>query len=373
MRIQNTSEMVGFHIGGLSDKTVNTSGTANGTTNSDNTKNTKNAGRGNNGQKSSTNILASELNVNQQDSIAMKQINAHKKAMKGIIDQFSGDKKIDDNMTARRQHMNELDDQISENQAKVNQIEDSKQKIKDAFGVTDDSEEQKDLELLEKEQESMRPGSTVVLTQEEQKKLKSMGPQTEYQTAILSYDSMESEWNDQISAAKKEKINENETIKAINKELLKSHPMVDAQEEAEDIIKEAASEVIGMLIDEAKDHIDDKMDEEAKKAEKEAEKKAEEEKAAKKAKEDLNAGKAEEASPATVAQNGSNISNSNQSDSKAVVSSATNQTSEVTMDISKLQRAVSDQQQIQTEIKTLVMNNKMTPDDIKGIVVDAQR
>ena len=74
-----------------------------------------------------------------------------------------------------------------------------------------------------------------------------------------------------------------------------------------------------------------------------------------------------------MAQGDNNISNSNQSDPKTVASSATEQMREVTTDISKLQKAVSDQQQIQTEIKTLVMNNKITPDDIKGIVVDAQR
>ena len=331
MRIENNNEVIGFYIGGLSEK---------------------NDKRG---------ILASELTINQdnqEDSITMRKVQGQKDAIKTLVNQLTSDKKIDDDIESRRQHMRALDDEISVYQNEVAVIEGTKQKVKESFGISDDSEEQKNLELIEKQIESRKPNSAVVLSDAEKEKLAKIGPQTEYQTEMLAYDSIESEWKSRIESAKKEKMGENGIIKAIKKELLKVHPMIDAQGEAEEIKKEANSEVIAMMIDEAKNHIDEKQDE--------IEKAAEEKAAEEKTKEAEVAASQKEAIDKPLGTEGE----------------ATGKEMAVKMDekiqntgienMSQLQKAVNNQQQIQTEIKMLVLNQKLTPEDIKGIVVDEQ-
>lgn len=331
MRIENNNEVIGFYIGGLSEK---------------------NDKRG---------ILASELTINQdnqEDSITMRKVQGQKDAIKTLVNQLTSDKKIDDDIESRRQHMRALDDEISVYQNEVEVIEGTKQKVKESFGISDDSEEQKNLELIEKQIESRKPNSAVVLSDAEKEKLAQIGPQTEYQTEMLAYDSIESEWKSRIESAKKEKMGENGIIKAIKKELLKVHPMIDAQGEAEEIKKEANSEVIAMMIDEAKNHIDEKQDE--------IEKAAEEKAAEEKTKEAEVAASQKEAIDKPLGTEGE----------------ATGKEMAVKMDekiqntgienMSQLQKAVNNQQQIQTEIKMLVLNQKLTPEDIKGIVVDEQ-
>ena len=66
---------------------------------------------------------------------------------------------------------------------------------------------------------------------------------------------------------------EEETIKNVNLERLKTHPMVDAQKEAKKIEQSESKEVLGMLMEEGKDHVDDQIEKEKEEAKKAKEKK----------------------------------------------------------------------------------------------------
>lgn len=350
MKINNQSESAIIYMGNSTDRSKQANDANNENRSTRSSKNQKNTIN----QKNTTNVLATNLNMNQQDSVTMKKVKAQKEAMKTLLDQFTSDKKIDDDLKSRINHMSDLESEITTSQNEVKKLEDMKQQTKESFGVTDDSGEQENLELLEKQRESFKKGSKVKLTDEEKQKLSTMGPKTEYQTAILDYNAMEDVWNDKIKTASDEKIGENETIKAIKKSLLKTHPMVDAEGVADDIMDEANKEVVGMLIKEAKDHIDEEQDKNEEKVEK-----AKEEEKAKETKESEKKADKNDEEKTDKTSNSSNFSNS---------SNSSNSVSADNMD--RIQKADSEQQQFQVELKNLVQKQILTVDDTKGIVVD---
>ena len=350
MNIQNNKSTTDYK-GSITSGVTNRSNQANDTINNNYTSKTDK-------NKNRDSILATELNMNQQDSVTMKKVKAHKEAMKTIIDQFTSDKKIDDNLKSRREHISALNIEKEESQKEVNKIEDLKHQVKESFAVTDDSEEQGNLKLLEKQNESFKKGSLVKLTDQEKLKLKTMGPKTEYQLAILDYDKIQDVWKEKIKIATNEQQGEKGMIKGIMDALLQIHPMVDANIEAKDILDTANGEVIGMLIVEAKDHVDEEHDKEEEKATKEAEKKA---------KEEAIKEKAAQNNPALINNKSDSNSDINNSDKTSGPSSSNS-----IDNMSQIQNAASEQQKFQVELKNLVDNQKLTVDDSKGIVVDKQ-
>jgi hypothetical protein len=140
----------------------------------------------NNDKKHATNtIFAGNLSLN-QDTITDKKLQSQKQAMKAILDKFNQDHSIDQGLETRREHQKELSADMKLAADQISNINKMKQEVKEAYGITDDSDEQKSLELLEK---SMF--TTEELTEEEMKQLEAMGPLTEYQKTALRYDAMD--------------------------------------------------------------------------------------------------------------------------------------------------------------------------------------
>ena len=341
MRIDKNNATDGVHIAGLAAKHSRTnSGDGNGRVKSD--------------KKNITSVSASDLTINKQDSITMRNVKAQKDALKTVINQYTSDKMVTDGLEARRQHIRELDADIATSQKEISRIQNQKKQIKETSGVADDSEEQKNLELLEKKNESLKPRSKVVLTKEENEKLAKMGPPTEYQTAALAFDKEISSWDKKIEEAQKTIAAENSIIEGTKKNLLSIHPMVDAQGDAEKIKKQANEDIIGMLVSDAKKKTDEKQDKIEKEADKKADETAEQEKIREKIKE-----KTDEM---------------NKMQEKSKSSEKVNASENVTTtdNLSQIQKNDSDQKQIQAELMTLVANQKLIDDDTKGIVVDQQ-
>lgn len=217
-------------------------------------------------------IYAGNLNM-QQDKIAAKKVNAQKQAMKAILDKFSIEQQKDDNLKSHQENVEVLRAKSMSGREEVEKIEKIEQDLKDSYHIDDNSEEQKDLELLKKGKNDTFKNS---LTKEESQRLENMGELTDYQKEALHYDDIKQEWKDRVKEADNQVENENRTIEEIKVSRLKSAPMIDAREEADTILEAASKEVIGMLIDEAKEHINDKMEEDKEKIEEE--KKQEEEK-----------------------------------------------------------------------------------------------
>lgn len=223
-------------------------------------------------------IYAGGLAV-REDSISIKKKQAQKQAMKVLGDVFESEKKIDQSMDDMETKIQELRDENLGYYKEMSQIDSLREQRMEAYGVTIDSKEQQDLELLRKERDLGKPGTDTTLTEEEWQRLSEIHETgiSDYQRNMLELDEREEIYQEKISK------NEN-NIKGIRSALidtkierLKTHPMVDAEKDAEKIMEAANKEIYGELVNEGRKHIEEKIEEEKEKAEERAEKKEEEE------------------------------------------------------------------------------------------------
>lgn len=228
------------------------------------------------GKKST--IYAGEIAV-RPDSIAIKKKQAQKQAMKVLGDVFQSEKKIDQSMDEMAGKIQELRDENLGYHKELSQIVSMREQRMETYGISAESTEHQDLELLRKERDMGKPGDDVTLTQEERQCLSEIHETgiTDYQRDMLELDDRQKFYQENILK------NENQ-IKEISSALtdtkierLKTHPMVDAGKEAEKIMEAANKEIYGELVNEGRKHIEEKMEEEKEKVEERAEKKEEEE------------------------------------------------------------------------------------------------
>lgn len=274
------------------------------------------------------------------DPIAAKKEESQKKAMKIVGDAFKNDLKIDDDLNARRAKIDSLRKDRHDAKMAIKDIEDDRAALRDVYGIEEDSQEEKDLKLLEKEVKSKMPGSDIHLTKDDREaisKIKEKGL-SEYQQRSIEMLEYEVPYAVTAYEAEQEIMVENQIISATELERLKSHALVDAQKQAEAIMDEASREIVGMVADEAKDHIDEENEERKEKA------KAEEEK---------------------------------QEELEARIDAAREkrkENEELTEDILEgVQEATSvskDMNAAQQEIKEMMSKMKLIEDDIKGAAVD---
>lgn len=239
-------------------------------------------------QQNRTSIFAGDLGFH-QDAVTLRKQHAKKKALKLIGDVWAGDQKIDQNIADIKAKINELQEDIKANQEIVNQGEAQKEALRVQYGVEADSQEQKDLELLEKEADMRRLGNGpegVQLTEEEQARLNELKdpvtwtykiPLTEYQQRCLEIDGNQGVYESRILSAEQQIQAGYASIRGIRLERLKHHEMTDAQKEADEVMAQASRDVIGMLTEEAKDHVDETYEEQREEAKEKAEEKEEQE------------------------------------------------------------------------------------------------
>lgn len=236
---------------------------------------------GKNKSEKAGSIYAGNLNLMQFDKVAEKKIKAKRDALRTIIDTFSMEHKLDLQEEESQNYAKALEKERVNSFEEVNRVEELKEQTKKAYNIDPDSVEQKDLELLQKERDSLKGVSNEQLTAKELARLGEMPPMTSYQKTILHLDEMEDAWKKRYDDAGKEVKMIHQGIEESKVERLKSSPMVTAQKASEKILEEASKEVIGMLKQDAIDHIDEKLEEIKKKAE-EIEKKKEEQEELKK-------------------------------------------------------------------------------------------
>ncbi len=261
-----------------------------------------------NGVSKSGSIFMGNVNKD-SDNILMRKIQLRKEAMKGILDQFAADSKIDEDLKARENRMSDLDEQMSNLQKEYNNIEEKKAKLKEEYGITDDSQE---------------------------------GPE-EYNEQMKTYAYDQGKLKEEIDISQEEKLEHDSVIKATKKELLKTHPMADAQAVSKEMKLAASKEIAGMLMAEAKDHIDEEMEKQQEEAEKIKEKKEEQEEKLEAAKE-----KREE-----VQEHTENIA-------------------EAAEAVEDMQDPVEQQRKIQSGIKNLIDNKLLLEEDLKGLDVNEE-
>lgn len=211
--------------------------------------------------------------------IAQKRKEAQEAAWKVVKNAWDSDNSVDEMIQTRRNHYAELAALKKTATAELSDIADDKEALRQLYGVDADSQEQKDLALLEKAKDINSGVSTEELTEEERARLGELyqGERTEYQSRVLELHDRAVELKKQIADADKQMRDDTADIYAIKQERLKENPMLDAKNAAEDIMEAANQEIIGMAVQEAKEHIDEKMEEAQEEAEKNAKKQEERE------------------------------------------------------------------------------------------------
>ena len=285
------------------------------------------AGRNGQEEQKRNTIFMGDLNV-KKDPITQRKQYAQQKALKMVGDAWDVDWKIDQNIQDIRDKLRQLEDEYVENLGYIAEGDAQKEQLRQQYNVAPDSQEQKDLELLQKKADYMRHPDEVTLTEEERARLKAISgrpPETKEEVELLQRKAdaekfgLEVEWTEEEEALLKEmegvplteyqerclKIDEyqkiyetrndvikdqiaayNGSIRATRLERLKFREMEKAQKKAEEVMEAAGKEIIGMLMEEAKDHVDEEMEETKEEAEEKAEEEASQEEKIEERKED---------------------------------------------------------------------------------------
>lgn len=217
-------------------------------------------------------FFAGELNKDLfANKILEKKKEAQKKAMRVVGDAWESDRQIDEDLQERRDLISTLHQENQQAQSRINEINQRQEALKEEYGITEDSQEQKDLELLRREKQMLtNPESGERLSMDELKyvwKLREEGL-TDYQQKQLSLDGEKSHFQSIIDANQKTILEETAIIRGVRQERLKHHTMVEARNQAEEILDAASREIMGMLMEEAKEYVDEKSEENQEKAEK---------------------------------------------------------------------------------------------------------
>lgn len=225
----------------------------------------ENAGKSGAQENKSNTIYAGNLmeNLTLRDRIQQKKEQAQQRVLKIINDAWDGDKEIEKSIGESRDHIQEYQANYQDAQQKVNQIVEERKKLRENHHIAEDSQEQKDLDLLEKARVAANhPWSGTVLTDEEKErlaKIEDKGP-TEYQKQQLELSDTEWRYRESADRAEQRIQMENAVIRGIRGERRKHHPMANAQREAKEVLEAARDEIIGMVMQEAKDHVDEEQE-----------------------------------------------------------------------------------------------------------------
>lgn len=309
--------------------------------------------------KRSANNGPASILTGKTDPIEQKRDIARKRAYKIVSDAFSGEKKIDDDIKGRLGLMDHYESMLGEANDRIKEIDDRKESLRQEYGVEKDSQEQKDLEILEKYNNSKNRGK---LTSEELMRALELDSQgykdgyTEYQMRALELEKGKAPYMEQLQEAQKGLIEESGALRAIALERLKYHPIVDAKEDADKVMENASDEIKGMLMDEAVDHIDEKSEEEFEKAEESKEEKKEEEEKLEEIKE-----RREELEALADPEKAERERRQSENDSDVGYGDI------LTEAILKMDGVKAD---IQQEVSDMVTKMKLVAEDLKGLKVD---
>lgn len=228
-------------------------------------------GKKQDGQMKNGSIFAGNMRKS-NDSVMQRKKHAQAKALKIVRDTWAGDKKIDDGQEERKQRIKELQENNKQNTDIIKGYREYGEQLREQYNVAEDSQEQKDLELMLK-------ADSGDLTEEERKRLAELSGTTltEYQQRILDLEDSIEIYKEEIEAANDEIKDLSNIIKGVRQERLKQHNMVDAQKEADEMLKDAAKEAAYGMLMESKDHVEEEMEEQIEKAKEKKEKKEEQE------------------------------------------------------------------------------------------------
>ena len=206
-----------------------------------------------------------------------KKAQAKRDAMKLIRDAFEGDQKISDSFNEKKRHLEELIQSKGEADKVIKDIESERKDLREEYGLSENSQEEQELRLLEKEFRSGLPGSEISLSYEEKKALDEIKQRglTEYQSRSMEMLDYEKNYIVKSYSNTLDIQDENRSLGMMEREMLKNTSMIDAQKQAKKVEEELNEQVVSIVVDEVKDNIDSEVEEKKEEAEKIKEKKEE--------------------------------------------------------------------------------------------------
>ena len=223
-----------------------------------------------------------------KEQIEKKRKLAQKQAMKLVKDAFSGDQATKQNIEDLKAQKAEKVAEYQEKMQQIGNISAEKDKLRETYGISKDSQEQKDLELLEKYQNNKLGIFSDDFSKEEIDRLKELAnePRTEYQKQVLSLNGKKAAMQSDADLMQQQimVLTQNQSDAKVDQ--LKSQDMLKAGDAAEEIQKAASDEIVGMVIADAKEKLDKELEEKKEEAEKKVEEKEEQDERIEKAKEE---------------------------------------------------------------------------------------
>lgn len=219
-------------------------------------------------------VFAGDLPLH-KDSITLRRQQAQKKAMEFVQNAWNADRKTDQSIEEYRALAEEQRKELKFNKDKIAECDARKENLRESYGVAKDSQEQKDLELLER----LHYSGSGEFTEEEYERLKELEdePLTEYQQRCLEIEGEKSVFNDRARKAESGIMAYDGAVRSIKQERLKFHKMTDAQNNAKKVMEQASEDIQNMIVDEAKDHVDETYEEQREEAKEKADEKEEQE------------------------------------------------------------------------------------------------
>ncbi len=268
-------------------------------------------------EKKGASIQASELNLF-QDGIEDKKKKAMQDAMDFVKKQFESDSEIDGLMDECREEISKGKEQAMAASKELSYIKEQKEKLREEY--PDGGEE--------------------------------------YDAYMKDLDGMAGYWRGEMENGKLMISDSTAAIKSIKQESLKHHGMVDAAKAAEETLKAASKEVIGMLVDESKETVDEKIEETVEKAEESKEEQKEQE-------EELKESQLEREKQAQEVEE--ELEKRRQArENRARAQMAMN----AMKDLPTADELASKQREILENTQQILEAQSLLPEEIKGIVVD---
>lgn len=215
------------------------------------------------------------------DMVKVKKDFARSQARRLIENAFSGDEKQAESIEKLKNLKGKLSEEKAYLMEKLDDIDKNKKKLKEEYGINDDSKEQKDLELLYKFQDALG-GKTIGFSKEEMDRLYFLQDveRTEYQKQCLRENANVAALELSLELIDRKAEVYTKAISDAEIEQLKNQSMEKADRAADDLMEAASEEVKSMIAKDAVEKENERIEKEEEKQEKieeEKEKEAERE------------------------------------------------------------------------------------------------
>lgn len=226
-------------------------------------------------------VFAGDLNLSDSTAsrIEQKRNGARKQAKKLIQDAWDKDTKALGSIQDMEKDKADKVNEITDLKAKAAYLEKDKKAAAEEYGIDPDSQEQKDLELLEKYQNNKAGVENSHFSEDEVNRLKELQnePLTDYQKQVLKFNASKNAILQDAGMKEEKVISMHESINLAKLDMLKSQTMIKADDVADAVIDAAEDEIFGMLIADGKEKLDEDAKETQEKADDASQKREERE------------------------------------------------------------------------------------------------